>query len=107
MAAVAPGIMGVTAAQAAAVAAYCNEAGAETPGALATLLRDHPKLLEYNVDPSGAFLFKPAMSGNVGGAVAKAAVQVIGGKLGVSFWREGARFGASPVSPFAPAAASK
>jgi len=107
MAAVAPGIMARTADQAAAVADYCHKAGAETPGALATLLRDHPKLLEYDVDPAGAFLFKPAMSGGVGGAVAKAAVQVIGGRLGVSFWRDGAQFGTAPVSPFAPASASK
>ena len=102
MAAVAPGIMGVTAEQASRVAKY-TAAAAQGAGALATVLRDHPKLLEYDFDPERGVLAKPARQGGVGGAPALAAVDSRpGGMVGVSFFREGATFNTAPVSPFHP-----
>ena len=103
MAAVAPGIMGLTAEHASGVAKYVVRAGARSAGSLATVLRDHPKLLEYTHDPEQGVLVKAAGKGGVGGEAAKAAIQhTPDGKIGVSFWRDGCRWNTAPVSPFKP-----
>ena len=63
-------------------------------GSVGAVLRDNPKLLEYTFTEGGVLA-----RGN-----ARASVDVINGRAGVSFWREGASFGASPLSPFMPTA---
>jgi hypothetical protein len=104
MAAVAPGIMGRDGPDVLALGAYLSSRGVSGEGAIAATLRDHPKLLEYEVSPGGgAALTKAAGAGGVGGAVAKAGVEVLGGRVCVSYWRQGAAFGTAPVSPLKPA----
>ena len=63
-------------------------------GSVGAVLRDNPKLLEYTLLEGGVLA-----RGN-----ARASVDVINGRAGVSFWREGAEFGTSPLSPFTPTA---
>jgi hypothetical protein len=105
MAAVAPGIMARDGPDVLALTAYLTGRGVTGEGAIASTLRDYPKLLEYAPAAGGAggALTKAAGSGGVGGAVAKAAVEVVAGRVCVSFWREGAAFGTAPVSPLKPA----
>jgi hypothetical protein len=56
-------------------------------------LEAYPKLLLYEVAPDGAYL----TSGK-----GRASLDVIDGKAGVSFWREGAAFQTAPVAPYQP-----
>jgi len=64
-------------------------------GARAAVLREYPRLLEYDVVGEGdsAVLVR----GN-----ARASVDVVKGNVGVSFWRDGAVFDSAPVSPMVP-----
>ena len=64
-------------------------------GARAAVLREYPRLLEYDVvgEGDGAVLVR----GN-----ARASVDVVKGNVGVSFWRDGAVFDSAPVSPMVP-----
>jgi hypothetical protein len=79
-----------------AVVAYLAAQGVEG-AALVRLLEAHPKVLTYAVADGGKWLERGA---------ARAAVVFAdrGGKkvAGVQHWREGAKFGASPVAPSKP-----
>jgi hypothetical protein len=74
---------------------WCPPAGER----LAALLEAHPGLLAYGLSADGRQLEKGA---------ARASVDLAerGGRqvAGVSYWREGAAFQASPVAPYRPSA---
>lgn len=66
---------------------------------LAALLEAHPGLLTYRVSADGRQLEKAAARASVD-------LEERGGRqvAGVSYWREGAAFQASPVAPYRPSA---
>lgn len=95
MAAVAPGILSRSAKKHGLPLYTYLKQRVKGKGARAAVLREYPRLLEYDVVGEGddAVLVR----GN-----ARASVDVVRGNVGVSFWRDGAVFDSAPVSPMVP-----